>query len=352
MIKNEKTIHQHRKDEHLSLAIKYWREERNQTAGLTFSDVRLVPNTLPESAVSDVDLSTEFLNQKFKFPFYIEAITGGTERTDKINLQFAEIAQNQQLALAVGSQSIALKFPELAGGFKQVRKKNPNGFLFANLGAGHSLEHAKQAVDMIEADALEIHVNTAQELPMDEGDRAFYWLENINEIATKLEVPVVVKEVGFGISQKTFKQLSETAVSAINVGGAGGTNFAWIERKRGKNNFNLDDYGFSTIESLLEAKFAAYPKSLIATGGISSAQDIFKSLILGATLASSAGFILSTLMQSGQEALDEMLTSWKKDLEKLYALTGSKETDDLGKVELLYSGRVSNFVQQRGNQSR
>ena len=115
--------------------------------------------------------------------------------------------------MAVGSQSIALKFPELAAGFSEVRKIHSSGFLFANIGAGHSLENAKRAVDMIEANALEIHVNTAQELPMDEGDREFYWLENINEIASQLEVPVIVKEVGFGISQKpskhSQKQLSQ-----------------------------------------------------------------------------------------------------------------------------------------------
>lgn len=132
-------------------------------------------------------------------------MTGGTERADKINAQLAEIAKNQHLAMAVGSQSIALKFPELAAGFSEVRKIHSSGFLFANIGAGHSLENAKRAVDMIEANALEIHVNTAQELPMDEGDREFYWLENINEIASQLEVPVVVKEVGFGISQKPLK---------------------------------------------------------------------------------------------------------------------------------------------------
>jgi isopentenyl-diphosphate delta-isomerase len=347
MMKNEKDIHQHRKDEHLSLAVKYWREGKNQTSGLTFSDLRLVPNTLPELSVEKVDLSTEMLGRKFDFPFYIEAITGGTERTDKVNAQLAQIAKNQGLAMAVGSQSIALKFPELAAGFQNVRALNPNGFLFANLGAGHSLENAKRAVDMIQADALEIHVNTAQELPMDEGDRSFYWLENIHEIATKLEVPVIVKEVGFGISQKTFKQLSETAVSAINIGGSGGTNFAWIERKRGKNGFNLDDFGFSTVESLLEAQFSGTEKTLIATGGIQSAYDMFKSLALGARMTSSAGFVLNTLMSSGAAAVEQLFEQWKADLAKLYVLTGSSATSELKNTEILFGQAAQNFINQR-----
>ena len=346
-MKTEKEIHQHRKDEHLSLAYKYWREEKNQTSGLTFSDSRIIPNSLPELSTKKINFSSEVFGQNFEFPFYIEAMTGGTERADKINAQLAEIAKNQHLSMAVGSQSIALKFPELAAGFSEVRKIHSSGFLFANIGAGHSLENAKRAVDMIEANALEIHVNTAQELPMDEGDREFYWLENINEIASQLEVPVIVKEVGFGISQKTFKALAKTAVSGINIGGAGGTNFAWIERKRSKNGFNLDEFGLSTIESLLEAKMADNRKSLIATGGITSAQEIFKSLILGADLSSSAGFILKNLMQTGPEKVEEVIEQWKQDLNKLFVLTGSKNIEECRKVELLYSTNMLNFIQQR-----
>lgn len=348
MTKNEKDIHQHRKDEHLSLALKYWREGKNQTSGLTFSDLRLLPNSLPELSVNEVSLKTQFLGEDFAFPFYIEAMTGGTARADRLNEQLAHIAKNQQLALAVGSQSIALKFPELASGFKKVREIHPNGFLFANLGAGHDLENAKRAVDMIEANALELHINTAQELPMDEGDRAFYWLDNIHEIASKLEVPVVVKEVGFGMAQKTFKQLSQTAVAGINVGGAGGTNFAWIERKRSKNGFNVDDFGLSTVESLFEAKAAGNQKQLVATGGISKAEDIFKSLCLGADLASSAGFILATLMQeNGAEKVEATLAQWKADLAKFLVLTGCQNRSELAQVEFLYSANALNFLQQR-----
>ncbi|MGF1981570.1 type 2 isopentenyl-diphosphate Delta-isomerase [Lactococcus taiwanensis] len=347
MIKNEKAIHQHRKDEHLSLAIKYWREQRNKTAGLTFSDLRLIPNTLPEIALEDIKLSSNFLGMSFEFPFYIEAMTGGTPRADKHNAQLAQIAKSQGLAMAVGSQSIALKYPELAAGFKNVRALHPSGFLFANLGAGHSLENAKRAVEMIEANALEIHVNTAQELPMDEGDRAFRWLDNINEISEKLEVPVIVKEVGFGMSQQTFKQLSETAVSAINIGGNGGTNFAWIERKRSQNGFDIDDFGLSTVESLLEAQLSRPTKPLIATGGITSAQDIVKSLILGADLASSAGFLLSTLNESGVEAVEALLEQWKADLAKWMTLLGVVNIIDLKQVDTLLSPRALSFIEQR-----
>ncbi len=129
-MKTEKEIHQHRKDEHLSLAYKYWREEKNQTSGLTFSDSRIIPNSLPELSTKKINFSSEVFGQNFEFPFYIEAMDWCETQTraDKINAQLAEIAKNQHLAMAVGSQSIALKFPELAAGFSEVRKIHSSGF--------------------------------------------------------------------------------------------------------------------------------------------------------------------------------------------------------------------------------
>lgn len=251
--------------------------------------------------------------------------------------------------MAVGSQSIALKYPELAEGFRHVRQHNPKGFIFANMGAGHSLENAQKAVEMLSADALEIHINTGQELVMkdSEGDRSFYWLENINRIAENLDVPVVVKEVGFGMSQKMFKQLSQTAISGINVGGKGGTNFAWIESGRGHSTLNLNDFGFTGPESLIEAQLAQNTKPLIATGSIASATDILHAQLLGAPLASSAGHVLSVLHTQGPEALDEMFSHWKDDLTKLYTLVGAREYDDLTGVEFIYDRDLKYFREER-----
>lgn len=346
----EKEIHQHRKDEHLSLALKYWKNGGEQAQGVGFRDIRFIPETFPELALDEVNLSLERFGTRFEFPFYIEAITGGSERGDKLNVQLAEAAARQHLALAVGSQSIALKFPELAAGFKKVREVNPDGFIFANLGAGHSLEHAKRAVDMLAANALEIHVNSAQELTMrdSEGDRQFYWLENVNEIAEKLDVPVIVKEVGFGMSQQIFSLLAQTKVAAINVGGKGGTNFAWIERERG-GKFELTDYGMTTVESLLEAQFARNSKLLIATGGITCAADMVKSQLLGADLASSAGFILQVLMKNGATALDKLFEAWKTDLARFYALLGVRNLTELQQKSVLFSLEAQNFIAQRQN---
>lgn len=332
-----KEQHQHRKDEHLSLAAKYWKDRDLAHPVSDFDALRLVPVTFPEMALSDVNVSAELFGYTFETPFYIEAMTGGSAHGDAVNLQLTEIAANLNLAMAVGSQSIALKYPELADGFRAVRQANPHGFIFANIGAGHDLEDAKRAVDMLDANALELHVNVIQELSMrdDEGDRSFYWLENIANIAAGLDVPVIVKEVGSGMSAETFRQLQKTGIAAINVGGSGGTNFAWIEHARNKKGIALESIGLSTAESLLAAKSAKNKLPLIATGGIRNASDMVKSQILGATLASSAGRILSALTESGIDATEELLVSWREDLRKLYLLQGARNLTELQQRELI-----------------
>ncbi|MFV0555744.1 MAG: type 2 isopentenyl-diphosphate Delta-isomerase [Lactovum sp.] len=341
-----KDIHQHRKDEHLSLAFKYWKEKKMSGNGL--KNLRFIPTNLAEISEAEINLSVSLFDKKFEKPFYIEAITGGSKRADKINFQLVEIAKNQKIAMAVGSQSIAIKHPELVESFRQIRKNNPSGFLFANLGAGYGVEEAKKVVDMIEADALEIHINLAQELTMkdSEGDRSFYWLENIHNIASQLDCPVIIKEVGFGMSQLTFQELQKTAVAAINIGAKGGTNFAWIERQRA-HQLDLDDFGLTVAESLLEAKMSKNKKPLIATGGISTANEIVKSQILGASLSSSAGAILFNLLENGLEETNKYLEKWEKDLRKIYCLLGVRTREELEKVNLLYDDKLRDFIKQR-----
>lgn len=340
----------HRKDEHLSLGVHSWRQQP-QIIGATFDDVRWVPNALPELAVQDVNTSTVMLNHRFSWPFYIEAMTGGSQKTTQINQQLAEVALETDLAMAVGSQSIAIKEPDKRESFKIVRKTHQDGFLIANLGANHNIINVRNAIDMIDANAIELHLNVAQELTMseNEGDRSFYWLDNIATIAAKSPVPVIVKEVGFGMSQATFNLLQDTGVAAINVGGANGTNFAKIENRRNQDKLklNLDNYGFSTVESLLDAKISQNTLPLIATGGIQKIQDVITSLMLGATLTSSAGHFLHTLVSEGQDALVHTINEWQQNLPLIYALLGAKNTSELQNREFITSTTINNFIQQR-----
>ncbi|ADG39853.1 MULTISPECIES: type 2 isopentenyl-diphosphate Delta-isomerase [Leuconostoc] len=341
----------HRKDEHLSLGVNLWRQRKHVQIGATFEDVRWLPETFPEMAVTDVDVSTTLFNHQFKWPFYIEAMTGGSNLTGRINGQLAEVAKKTNLAMAVGSQSIALKEPNAAETFKLVRKNHPNGFLIANLGADHPIKNVRSAIDMIDANAIEMHVNVAQELVMSEGDRKFYWLDNLATIIAKSPVPVIVKEVGFGMSTTAFNTLKELGPAAINVGGGNGTNFAIIERRRNRqpDSFNIDHYGLSTVESLLSAKLVHNQIPLIATGGIQSANDIVTSLMLGATMTSSAGFMLETLMDQGQIALIKQIEEWQLALPRLFTLLGAKNNTSLQKKDRIYTPALENFISQRKN---
>lgn len=344
----------HRKDEHLSLGVNLWRQQQNLQVGATFEDIRWLPETFPEMAVADVDTHVTLFGHEFNWPFYIEAMTGGSSLTGRVNGQLATVAQQTGLAMAVGSQSIALKEPEAAATFKIARQNHPDGFLIANLGADHPIENVRKAIDMIAANAIELHVNVAQELVMSEGDRAFYWLDNLATVIAKSPVPVIIKEVGFGMSQSAFQTIKQLHPAAINIGGANGTNFAIIERRRNRQpeNFNLDQYGLSTVESLLAAQFASNRLPLVATGGITSANDVVTSLMLGATMTSSAGYMLNILMSQGEAGLVTEIQSWQGDLPRLMTLLGARTPSELQTKPRLYSPMLHNFILQNKNATR
>lgn len=339
----------HRKDEHLSLGVNLWRQQNFLTPGASYEDVRWLPVVFPEMAVSDTDVSVDLFNHHFDWPFYIEAMTGGSELTGRINSQLAEVARTTNLAMAVGSQSIALKEPDLASTFKVARKQHPDGFLIANLGADHPIENVRAAVDMIDANAIEMHVNVAQELVMAEGDREFFWLDNLANVIAKSPVPVIIKEVGFGMSQSAIKTIQQLNPAAINIGGANGTNFAVIERRRNRQaeTLNIDQFGLSTVESLISAQIMQNQYPIIATGGIQSANDVITSLMLGATLVSSAGFMLKTLMDDGQSALVQQIEGWQSALPRLLTLLGAQSNQELVEKQRLYSPSLQNFITQQ-----
>lgn len=338
-----------RKNEHLSLATKFWREEKNPIIGPGFDDVRWVPGPLVNQSVATVDTSVNLFRHEFKWPFYIEAMTGGSASTKRVNAELATIAANRYLAMAVGSQSVALKDSSTADSFRIVRQKNPNGFLIANLGADHPIENVRAAIDMIDANAIELHVNLAQELAMAEGDRRFYWLDNLADIIAKSPVPVIIKEVGFGMGPELIQQLSALNPAAINVGGGNGTSFAKIEQSRDRlkeNPVDFSSYGLSTVESLCAAKISKTKTALIATGGIQSAKDVVTSLMLGASLTSSAGYFLKTLMASDADGLEAEIALWQQQLPLYMTLLGANQISDLKQSKRIYSEALQNSLKQ------
>ncbi|MDR3190000.1 MAG: type 2 isopentenyl-diphosphate Delta-isomerase [Lactobacillaceae bacterium] len=344
--------HAHRKDEHLAVAEL---EYRKHAPASSLEQMRVLHNALPNLAVSDVDLSVHDANFPLTTPFYIEAMTGGSQKTGIINQQLAQVASETGLAMAVGSQSIALTHPEAIETFTIARKTNPNGFIMANIGAGHTAKEAQLVVNMLEANALEVHINVMQELVMAEGDRNFKWADSLAEIINTVNVPVIIKEVGFGMYKETIAQLQQLGAQYINIGGRSGTNFAVIEDRRNRtdeaDHSYLYDWGQTTAEALLEARAVPNAPTIFATGGIHSPLDVLKAQILGAKAVGVAGHFLHTVMQNDVAGLITEVTQWQTDLAKLYTAVGAKQQSELLQVPYVLSPELHSYVTQRGLQN-
>lgn len=334
-----------RKNEHLSLAEKFY-DTSHQTH--PFNQVRLLPNALPESSVTDINTAVELENLHLEWPFYFEAMTGGSEQARKVNTVFARVARDYHLAMATGSASITLKDPHARDSFQVVRDLNPEGLVIANLGANATVNQAKAVIEMLSADALEIHLNVAQEIVMPEGDRNFNWLSNIKRLNHELSVPIIIKEVGQGMTRETIDQLTANGITNINVSGKGGTNFIQIENRR---NHELDfssilDWGLTTPESLLEAR-ATSCSNIIASGGITSPLDVIKAGVLGAQATGVAGFFLHQYYQHGEEGLRKSVNDWQIQIKRFLTLLGCSSFKDLHKLPYVLSPEMENYARQR-----
>ena len=335
-----------RKDEHLSLAKAFHKEQEND-----FDHLRFVHHSFPETNSDKVDISTSFCHLTLPQPFYINAMTGGSDRAKTINQQLGIIARETGVMVATGSVSAALKHPELADSYTIMRKENPGGKIFANVGTGAALADAQRAVDLLEADGLQIHVNAPQELVMVEGDRQFNgWLENVQEIAASLSVPVIVKEVGFGMSSETLQRLAAIGIQCVDISGQGGTSFTQIENaRRPKRELSfLNDWGQSTVISLLEANSYQKELTILASGGIRNSLDIVKGLSLGAKSIGISGTILNQLMSHGVEATIELVQQWEAELRMLYTLLGKPGTAALTTADIVFDRPIIDWCESRG----
>ncbi|KRN29500.1 idi protein [Lactobacillus selangorensis] len=335
----------HRKDEHVFLAEKFHDDDRRND----FDHVHFIHNSLPELDIDQVSIGTKLGNDALRSPFYINGMTGGSPRTGKINRQLAEIAALTGIPMASGSQTIALAEPDLADTFKVIRQYNPSGFVLGNIGAGHGVEDAKKAIAMIDANALEIHVNAAQEIVMPEGDREYHWLDNIDQIVHHVDVPIIVKEVGFGMSRESIQQLAEIGVKMIDVSGRGGTNFIKIENeRRHEKDFGfMSAWGQSTVQSLLEAHSADTDAQIIASGGVRNPLDIVKSLRLGASAVGVSGEILHSLLHGDPTDTAAMIMSWLGQIQDLLLLLGARNLDELHTKDIYFDPELVNYLQQR-----
>lgn len=336
-----------RKNEHLSLASKYYQQAHRDHP---FDQVRLIHTALPEKAVKDVDLTATLApGLKLATPFYIEAMTGGSDQAKAVNRQLARLAAKHGVAMATGSASVALKDPACRNSFQVVREEDPDGLVIANLSAKATLDEAQAAIELLGANAIELHLNAAQELVMPEGDRSFYWLANIEHLVKHLDVPVIVKEVGFGMNKDDVTRLHKAGVQTINVSGRGGTNFAMIENRRNRRaDFNdMAGWGQTTPEALLEARAAGSGATFIASGGITSPLDVIKAGALGASACGVAGYFLNVLTQDGIDKLDQTLGEWRVAITRLLTLLGVSSYADLGTVDYVLGPDLLSYVHQR-----
>ena len=322
---------ENRKSEHLRVCIEEDVEFQQLTSGL--EKYRFTHCCLPELDRSDIELGTTFLGKSLKAPILISSMTGGTELAHLVNTRLATVAQRYGLAMGVGSQRIALEQPELAPTFA-VRSLAPDILLLANLGAvqlnyGCGLEDCLKLVELLEADALILHLNPLQEWVQSGGDSNFKGLlAKIEQICAQLPVPVIAKEVGNGISAVMAKQLIEAGVAAIDVAGAGGTSWAKVESQRAKDNRQrhlgqvFADWGLPTAECITTIRSMNSTIPLIASGGLKNGLDLAKSIALGADLGGLARPFLVAAIES-EAAVDELVKFLIAELEIVLFCTGN-----------------------------
>lgn len=320
--------------------------EEDVQSGLTtgLEKVHFVHNALPELDLRQIDTSLTFLGRSLRAPILISSMTGGTERAARINQSLAEAAQAQGVAMGLGSQRAAIEDPSLEPTFR-VRSAAPDILLFANLGAvqlnyGYGLEQCQRAVDMIEADALVLHLNALQEALQPEGDVDFSdLLRKIEAVCRGLEVPVIAKEVGWGISAQAARRLIEAGVRAIDVAGAGGTSWSQVEMHRAESEqqaalaARFIDWGLPTAECVQSVRGELPEVPLIASGGLRNGIDIAKCIALGADLGGMASPFLKAAAISTEAVLDVLQLTAHEIRVTMFA-SGSRDLDALRRAAL------------------
>jgi isopentenyl-diphosphate delta-isomerase len=333
---------QRRKREHLELCLDAPSVASGGGTGL--DRYAFVHNALPEIDIDEIDLNADFLGKRLGAPLLISSMTGGFDLARKVNRNLAAAAEKLGLAMGVGSQRVAIEEPSVADSFK-VRDLAPDILLLANLGAvqlnyGYGIEQCRKAVAMIGADGLILHLNVLQEAVQPEGNRNFKGLaRRIAAICRDLEVPVVAKEVGFGISADVALRLQQAGVKAIDVAGRGGTSWYAVEAKRAAEkgkavDLTFADWGIPTEECLVQVRSAAPDIELIASGGIRNGLDVAKAIALGANVAAIGQPLLAPALESTDKVI-EFLTRLIHEIKVAMLCVGAADLAALGKAPLV-----------------
>ncbi len=351
-----------RKLEHVNVALS---QDVSAPQRANWADIQFVHQALPEVDFDTIDTSVRFLGHTFRYPIFISSLTGGHPDVTTINNNLARAAQEYGLALGVGSQRAAILNTNLTDSYTITREKAPNAFLIANIGAPQliaqerhqpfTLDQVERAIKMIGANALAVHMNSLQEAAQPEGDRkAVGEAVALKQLTGQINLPVIAKETGAGISREQALLLKSCGVSAMDVGGAGGSSMSAIESARAKDrgdqrSLNIGllyrDWGIPTPISVVEAGVAKLP--LISTGGVRNGLDAARALALGASMIG-MGFPFLKAASQSYEAVCELLEGLIGELKVAMQLSGAARISDLCDVDIVVTGETRNWLELRG----
>ncbi|KLJ77514.1 type 2 isopentenyl-diphosphate Delta-isomerase [Streptococcus agalactiae] len=322
-----------RKDDHIKYALKY------QSPYNSLDDIELIHSSLPKYNVNDIDLSTHFAGQSFEFPFYINAMTGGSEKGKAVNHKLAQVAQATGIVMATGSYSAALKNDE--DDSYPTTDLYPDLKLATNIGLDKPLPAAESTVKAMNPIFLQVHVNVMQELLMPEGEREFHmWRSHLKEYVDNIQCPLILKEVGFGMDLQSIKDAYDIGITTVDISGRGGTSFAYIENQRGRDRSYLNTWGQTTAQSLINAQSMMDKMDILASGGIRHPLDMVKCLVLGAKAVGLSRTVLELVERYPVDDVIAILNSWKEDLRMIMCALNCKKITDLRQVNYILYGQL------------
>lgn len=344
-----------RKLDHIRIVL----DSHVEAGNTLLNDVYLVHNPLPEIDFNEVDTSVRFCGKTLEAPLMIVGMTGGHEVSEKINCMLAQAAAEHGIAMGVGSQRAALEDPSLARTYSVARKCGGQDLvLVANIGGAQLLEKGpaigEQVVEMIEADALAVHLNVGQEMFQPEGDHQFKGLlKVIGQLVERLSVPVIVKETGQGLSYDAVYALRGVGVRFFDVAGSGGTSWILVEAYRHTGSLStaarwFGAWGNPTALAIIEARWAAPDACIVASGGIRTGLDAVKALALGADIAGFGLPALEKLAEAGLEDLKNYIAAMKFSVKAGLALTGARRIEELWEKPVMVLGRLRELASLKG----
>jgi len=348
-------LNSERKLEHIDIVLK---EDVEGPLTTWLEYMFLIHNAAPELDLNDVDTSVEFLGKRLSAPLIITGMTGGAPGTEEVNAALARVAELTGIGIGVGSQRAALECDSLRYTYRVVRDYAPNALVIANIGAAEVIRYDVKAItkliDMIDANAISIHLNIAQEVVQPEGTPSFKGLmKKVSTLVNELPVPIVIKEVGFGLSKEVAREFNEIGVRYFDVAAAGGTNWVKVEMFRARSRgekvkeriaMELIEWGIPTAAAVLEVRSGAPSAGIIASGGIRTAIDIVKVLRLGADVA---GMALPILKAYYRGELEERVLGLINAIKALLLLTGSKDVGELKRKPAVVFGPLKDWIIQR-----